>query len=142
MSIHLSKILQPACLLAILYSCKAPTVAAQHSPPSGMEVTGGSGQGHIQDVDFKKPIKLGFTAPDTSYPEIAKTLKIEGTVELNVSVSPDGLPLSVIFVSGPEELRSAAIEYSQTIRFDRSTKASSSQPHSVTIGIIFKLNHH
>jgi len=104
-----------------------------------MEVTGGARQGAIQDVEFKKTIKLGYEAPCSIYPEIAKLLKIEGAVELNITLSDEGRPISIDVVQGPNELRSAAIEYAQNLQFDKPKQNPSTHSQATTIGIIFKL---
>jgi periplasmic protein TonB len=59
--------------------------------------------------------KLGGMTP--IYPPIAKEKKIEGTVVLHVSISTEGVVEEVTPISGPEELRDAAVEAVKTWRY-------------------------
>jgi periplasmic protein TonB len=59
--------------------------------------------------------KLGGMTPQ--YPAIAKAARIQGTVVLNVSISAEGVVEEVSAVSGPPELRQAAIDAVKTWRY-------------------------
>ena len=56
--------------------------------------------------------------PPASYPAIAMAARVSGRVELNITLRPDGNVDSAEAVSGPEMLRTAAIESAHQMQFE------------------------
>ncbi len=73
--------------------------------------------GQAQDTDFSK-IKVRFQPPAPAYPAEAKESKIQGTVEVEIIVDAQGVPVGVKALSGPEELRPTAVAYAEDWRFE------------------------
>lgn len=64
-------------------------------------------------------VRLSMDRPQ--YPELARMAQIEGTVVLNVLVAKDGRVAQVEVVSGPAQLRQAAIAAARTALFQPAT---------------------
>lgn len=73
--------------------------------------------GQAQDTDFSK-IKVKHQPPAPAYPAEAKAAKIQGTVEVEIIVDEQGVPVGVKALSGPEELRPTAQGYAEEWRFE------------------------
>jgi TonB family protein len=65
------------------------------------------------------PVRLTMDRPH--YPDLARMARIEGTVMLNVLVATDGRVAKVEVVSGPAQLRQAAIAAAKTAVFKPAT---------------------
>jgi TonB family protein len=65
------------------------------------------------------PVRLSMDRPH--YPDLARMARIEGTVLLNVLVDTDGRVAKVEVVSGPAQLRQAAIAAAKTAVFKPAT---------------------
>lgn len=73
--------------------------------------------GQAQDTDFSR-IKVKHQPPAPAYPAEAKTHGIQGTVEVEIIVDAQGVPVGVKALSGPEELRPTAVAYAEDWRFE------------------------
>ncbi len=72
--------------------------------------------GLAQDTAFSR-IKVAYQPPAPAYPADAKLAKIQGTVEVEIIVNEQGVPVGVKALSGPEELRPTALGYAEDWRF-------------------------
>jgi len=70
----------------------------------------------VTDVDFRN-VKIAFQPPPPPYPPLAKIAKIQGTVIVQVVVDASGIPVSVLALDGPPQLRPAAESYTALWRF-------------------------
>jgi protein TonB len=88
----------------------------------------GGGDSLVVDVDTEyspspddfvsvdsEPVRISIAAP--VYPQIARTAGLEGTVLVRVLVGKDGKVKNVIFIEGPEGLKSAAEDCARTAVF-------------------------
>ena len=62
-----------------------------------------------------EPVRISIDAP--VYPQVARTAGIEGTVVVRVLVGRDGKVKDVIYIEGPEGLKSAAADCARTAVF-------------------------
>jgi len=86
----------------------------------------------------EEPVRLRIDAP--VYPELARNAEIEGTVLVRVLVGKDGKVRDVIFMTGPEALRAAAIDCAQTAVFRPALMDHKPVEVWVAMPITFKLN--
>lgn len=94
------------------------------SASTGQDPARGSRQ--IPDQDFS-PLKVRHTPPPPPYPVPARKAKIQGTVVVELTIDPKGLPIEAVAVSGPEALVGAAISHALQWRFEPPTLNGS--PH-------------
>ncbi|BDU72600.1 M56 family metallopeptidase [Mesoterricola silvestris] len=66
----------------------------------------------LADVDFSQ-VKIAHQPAAPAYPPEAKIARIQGTVEVRVTIDEQGVPIAVEAVSGPEELRPTAVDYAK-----------------------------
>lgn len=62
-------------------------------------------------------VEVAYRPAVPAYPADAKSKGIQGTVVVDMTIRPDGTPIAVKAISGPEELRTAAVEYASEWRF-------------------------
>ncbi|HTB95668.1 MAG TPA: TonB family protein [Terracidiphilus sp.] len=74
--------------------------------------------------------------PPANYPPMALATRVIGKVHLTIKLSPDGVPISVEVVSGPQMLRQPASELVQKARF-ACTGCRAEEPIEVTINFEF-----
>ena len=67
-------------------------------------------------VDFSS-VKVQFQPPPPPYPPLARVAHIQGTVVVQVTLDPEGVPVSASAIDGPPELRRAAEDYAMSWRF-------------------------
>ena len=70
----------------------------------------------IADIEFSHT-NVTYQPKTLDYPAGAKEKGIQGTVVVSIIIGKDGLPESAQATEGPEELRSAAMEYAKGWRF-------------------------
>jgi protein TonB len=68
-------------------------------------------------MDFSK-IQIKHQPDAPAYPAEAKTQRIQGTVEVRVTIGPDGRVLDAKALSGPEELHACAVDYARAWEFE------------------------
>jgi len=81
-----------------------------------------------------------ITPPTIVYPAAAKQKRIQGTVELEVKVSDTGHVTAVRALSGPEELRQAAIDAYSLASYRPMMRAGKAIPAVVTTKVDFFLH--
>jgi protein TonB len=91
-------------------------VSGSVGPATGMTVAG-SGAVHVVDFDFSQ-MKTKFQPPAPAYPPLAKIARIQGTVVVEITVGPDGIPISAHAVEGPAQLRQTAEAYAMSWKFE------------------------
>jgi protein TonB len=77
-------------------------------------VVGGTGK--VIDFDFAQ-VKIKYQPPPPPYPPLAKIAKIQGTVVVEITIGPDGVPTQANAKEGPPQLRPAAENYAMQWRF-------------------------
>jgi TonB family protein len=95
--------------------------------------------GEVLDVDFSR-IKLAFRPPNPPYPTLAKAMKVQGTVVVEISVGLDGAPTTATALEGPAELRPAAERYALQWRFEPAQVGGKPQKARIRLTVPFKLN--
>jgi TonB family protein len=70
----------------------------------------------IAEIEFSRT-KVIYQPKALAYPADAKQKGIQGAVVISMVIGKDGVPESVLAAEGPEELRSAAVEYAKGWRF-------------------------
>ena len=81
-----------------------------------------------------------ITPPTIVYPAEAKLKRVQGTVELEVHVSETGRVTAVKALSGPEELRQAAVDAYQLASYRPLVRAGKPIPAVVTTRVEFSLH--
>jgi TonB family protein len=71
----------------------------------------------IAHVGPSEAAALVATRSEAAYPPIARAAHMTGTITLRTVVGPDGIPVRVFAVSGPEMLKGAALEAAKRWRF-------------------------
>ena len=69
------------------------------------------------DLDFKQ-IRLKHKPDNPTYPPEAKAQRIQGTVEVVITIDPDGKVTEAKALSGPEELRACAVDFAKGWEFE------------------------
>jgi protein TonB len=88
---------------------------------AGTGGAGGTGAGagagsRIMDMEFTK-VRIKFKPPVPEYPALARSARIQGTVVVEVTVGPDGIPSRARALEGPMLLRATAETYAMRWRF-------------------------
>ena len=91
-------------------------VSGASGPATGMSVAGASTT-HVVDFDFSQ-MKTKYQPPAPPYPPLAKIARIQGTVVVEITVGPDGIPIAAHAVEGPAQLRKVAEEYAMSWKFE------------------------
>lgn len=91
-------------------------VSGAVGPATTMTVAGANTT-HVVDFDFSQ-MKIKFQPPAPPYPPLAKIARIQGTVVVEITVGPDGIPLSAHAVEGPAQLRDTAEKYAMQWKFE------------------------
>ncbi|NTV74772.1 MAG: energy transducer TonB [Holophaga sp.] len=91
-------------------------VSGSSGPATGMSVAG-AGTSHVVDFDFSQ-MKIKFQPPAPPYPALAKIARIQGTVVVEITVGPDGIPIAAHAVEGPAQLRQTAENYAMGWKFE------------------------
>lgn len=76
---------------------------------------GGAGAG-ILELEFTK-VRIRFKPPVPDYPALARSARVQGTVVVEVTVDPDGVPTRARALEGPMLLRATAETYAMRWRF-------------------------
>lgn len=74
------------------------------------------------------------------YPPAAKAAGITGTVELQATITTDGTVKNVRALSGPVELRQAAVNCARTWRYRPFLANNEPVDIETTISVVFSLN--
>lgn len=81
-----------------------------------------AGQAFTQDAPRRitqtEAIKSALSKPQPEYPPIAHQLKVEGRVDLEVSIAPDGTVENVKILTGDATLTGAAVNALKRWRFE------------------------
>jgi TonB family protein len=97
-------------LMAALAVATLSAASAPKAPPAGPPV----------EVDFKQ-VHLRHRPDPPPYPAEAKAAKIQGTVEVLLTIDTNGKVTEAKAISGPDELRAHAIEYASAWEFEPAT---------------------
>jgi len=82
-------------------------------------VVGGvvGGTGKVVDFDFSN-VRIKFQPPAPPYPALAKIARIQGTVIVEITIGPDGVPTQATALEGPVQLRATAQNFAMKWRFE------------------------
>jgi TonB family protein len=87
---------------------------------SGGTGTGAAGSGggtsRILDLDFSL-VRPKYRPPAPAYPPLARNAGVQGEVAVQITIGPDGVPVSAHAAAGPQQLRAAAETNSLAWRF-------------------------
>jgi protein TonB len=111
---------------------------ASAGPSTGMSVAGAGGPVHVVDFDFSQ-MKIKFQPPSPPYPPLAKIARIQGTVVVEITVGPDGIPTSAHAVEGPAQLRKVAEDYAMGWKFEPAMLNGVAQTARFKLTMPFKL---
>lgn len=92
----------------------------------------------VADLDFSQ-VKVAHQPAAPAYPPLAKVARIQGTVEVRVTIDEQGVPVAVEAVSGPEELRATAIDYAGAWKFAPVVRNGKAVKARFTIAMPFRL---
>jgi TonB family protein len=84
-------------------------------------------------------MKVRFQPPVPVYPPEAKINKIMGTVIVEITVDPQGVPTRAKAISGPVELHAASEAYALQWRFDAPTLNGIPQYARLKLTVVFNL---
>jgi TonB family protein len=87
-----------------------PEIKSQLAPYS-------ADKGWIVDFDFSQ-LKVKRQPPAPHYPPYARSLRIQGTVVVEITIDPTGTPIHAEAVAGPTELLMSAIGYALKWEFE------------------------
>ena len=77
--------------------------------------------------------------PTLAYPPLAKMAKIQGTVVVEITIKPDGLPNEAVAREGPIQLRKAAEDYAMQWKFEPQKENGVAQFSRFRLNIVFRL---
>ena len=86
------------------------TVPKSLVPPASLKLP-------VVDVDFSQ-IKVKHQPPAPPYPVAAKANRIQGTVIIDLTIGPDGLPIRAEALEGPPELLMTALNFALQWEFE------------------------
>ena len=112
-------------------------VTGSTGPATGMSVAG-AGTTHIVDFDFSQ-MRIKFQPPAPPYPALAKIARIQGTVVVEITVGPDGIPIAAHSVEGPAQLRKTAEDYAMGWKFEPAMLNGVAQTARFKLTMPFKL---
>lgn len=97
-----------------------PTGEVAGVPPGGSlgGIVGGTGR--VVAVDFQQ-VRVKLQPPSPPYPPMAKIAHIQGTVVVDVTIDPEGIPIEARLVSGPPLLADHATGYAMRWLFEPMT---------------------
>jgi protein TonB len=104
----------------------------QPAPPSPVSGSPGSSSGPSREAK-----QISVTRP--VYPEIAKTARVEGTVVVSAEVDEKGKVTDARAVSGPMQLRQAAIDAVRQWKYEPALANGRPTATRVTVNIAFQL---
>lgn len=110
------------------------------SGPGGLG-TGGEddGPGWSMTIEASK-VEYTYRPPPPPYPRLAQMARIQGTVNVQVQVGADGVPVSAKALDGPYQLRAAAEAYALTWRLKAPTVNGVPRPFQFDLKVIFHVN--
>ncbi len=71
----------------------------------------------VAELDFSQ-VKVAHQPAAPAYPPLAKIARIQGTVVVEITVGPDGIPIAAHAVEGPAQLRQTAENYAMGWKFE------------------------
>ena len=103
-------------------------------------VVGGvvGGTGKVLEVDFSQ-VTTRYQPPTMAYPPLAKMAKIQGTVVVEITIKPDGIPSQALAKEGPTQLRKAAEDYAMQWKFEPQKENGVAQYSRFRLNIVFRL---
>lgn len=75
--------------------------------------------------------------PVLTYPSMARMAKVQGTVQVEVTISAEGTPINAVFMNGPEMLRKASEEWQMKRRF----KPPMIQGKNLSVKVVMTMNY-
>ena len=94
-------------------------------------------QDTVRRVTQAEALKAATAKPQPDYPPIARQLKIEGRVDLEVSISPSGGVDDVKILTGNPALTGAAVNAVKRWRFDPFTSEGKPVPALAVVSFTF-----
>ncbi|MDE3032112.1 MAG: TonB family protein, partial [Acidobacteriota bacterium] len=91
------------------------------------------------DFNFSQ-VKVKYRPPVPPYPPLAKIARIQGTVVVELTIGPDGVPISATAKEGPAELRPTAEFYAMQWRFEPAVLNGQPQYARFTVTMPFQLH--
>jgi len=91
------------------------------------------------DLDISQ-VREKYRPPMPPYPPLAKMARIQGNVQVQLLVGPDGVPISARAVQGPYQLRASAEKYAMTWTFVPYRRGGVAMASRFTINYSFKLD--
>jgi len=104
--------------------------------PTGQAMAHGEGQDPYQDLS---ELKIRHRPPMFPYPVQAREARIQGTVVVEITIDPKGLPIRAIALEGPAELVPAALTYALQWQFEPPTLNGSPQFARFRLTMPFRL---
>jgi len=92
----------------------------------------------ILELDFSQA-KVRYQPPAPPYPADAKIDKIQGTVVVEVTIGPDGVPTFAQAKEGPRQLRATAEEYVMRWKFEPAMRNGAPQSARYKLTMPFRL---
>jgi protein TonB len=103
---------------------------------SGSVISSGQ-QNIVANITFSQMKALN--QPPFTYPAMAQRARVQGTVIVEITVGPDGVPRSAVAKSGPQLLHAHAIDYAMKWRFQPYMVDGHAQAAKFPLTIIYKL---
>jgi TonB family protein len=94
--------------------------------------------GEAAAVDFAQ-MKVIHQPPAPTYPALARAMKIQGTVVVEITAGLDGVPITAMAIEGPAELRPAAENHALQWRFEPALVGGKPQKARFRLTLPFKL---
>lgn len=125
----------------------APAGSAESTGTGSGPGTGGTGEGSGASTGPSgsgvkvirreyESLRIKYAPPKPPYPPFARSARIQGTVQVDVLVGTDGVPISAKAIEGPPMLRSTAEAQALKYRYEPATE--NGEP--VMAKTVFKLN--
>lgn len=126
--------------LSLKYATAHTGTPGAKGTPTTAPYTGTSSQsgGKIVDFDFNE-IKIKYQPPAPPYPAIAKIARVQGTVVVQITIDPHGVPTKATAIEGPPQLRPTAEQYAMKWRFEPAMLNGVAQYGRFTLTMPFRL---
>ena len=96
-------------------------------------------QDTVRRLTQAEALKAAVSKPQPDYPPIAKQLKVEGKVEVEISIDPSGTVSSVRALTGNVALTGAALNAVKRWKFEPITENGKPVPAVAVLAFTFKM---